>query len=470
MPPTYRKPLGRSILLVCLAFVVLLCLILSVVNYATYKRGLKNRYEAHIRDILYFTHSQIDTDDLAECIRTGVKSPKYLALQQFIDSFKDSADIHYLYVIKPLNEEPVDNVMDIIAAMSTYEKENMPEMAVTLNGLTGSGYSVESVRKYLDAAKKRSVSFFTAPWVKDGVTYTDFTGTMPLFTSKDEYIGLLCVDVDVTEIKGAIMDSTMLNIILILILGAAFIVLFIIWSHYNITKPIQKLENSVTAFAYQHKDKDDIEAIAIENPNIHTDNEVESLANAVVKMSKDMRNYAENVIEAENKARMLREIANKDALTNVRNKACYDTFVEDMNRKIETGETKFAVVMVDLNNLKSINDNYGHENGNIYIKKGCSIICHIFAHSPVFRIGGDEFVAIFEGDDYENRDKFLSEAHGVFKNLSENTDMEPWHRVSAAIGSAIFNVGIDKTFNDVFNRADKLMYNNKAEMKGLRND
>ena len=470
MPPSYKKPLGRSILFVCLAFVALLCMILSVVNYATYKRGLKNRYEAHIRDILYFTRSQIDTDDLAECIRTGVKSPKYLELQRFIDSFKDSADIHYLYVIKPLNEEPVDNVMDIIAAMSTYEKKHMPEMAVTLNGLTGSGYSVESVRKYLESTKKRTISFFTADWVKDGITYTDFTGAVPLYTSKDEYIGLLCVDIDVTEIKDVIMDSTMLNIVLILLLGTAFIILFIVWSHYNITKPIKKLENSVTAFAYQHKEKDDLDAIAIENPNIHTNNEVESLANAVVKMSRDMRDYAENVIEAENKARMLKEIANKDALTNVRNKACYDTFVEDMNRKIERGETNFAVVMVDLNNLKSINDNFGHENGNIYIKKGCSIICHIFAHSPVFRIGGDEFVAIFEGEDYENRSRLLSEAKGVFKNLSENTDMEPWHRVSAAIGSAVFNVGIDKTFNDVFNRADKLMYDNKAEMKGIRND
>jgi len=95
----YKRPLGRSITIRCLTFVSLLCLVLSVVNYATYTRGLYERYSSHITDILNFTRSQIDVDDLAECVRTGTKSEKYYELQKFMDTFKDNADIHYLYII-----------------------------------------------------------------------------------------------------------------------------------------------------------------------------------------------------------------------------------------------------------------------------------------------------------------------------------------------------------------------------------
>ena len=450
MPPSYKNPLGRSISIVCLVFIALLCLVLSIVNYGTYKRGLYKRYEAHIQDILNFTRTQIDTDDLAECIRTGKKSQKFHALQEFLDDFKDSADIHYLYIIRPLNTEPVDNVMDIIAAMSSYEKEFMPEMEVTLNGLTGDGYSVESVKKYLETANSPNISFFTADWLKDGVAYTDYTGTIPIYTSAGDYIGLLCVDIDITEIKKVVMASTRLNIILILILGAGFIALFIAWAHYNIADPIRKLENSVTAFAYQNKDKENVESIIIEDPEIHTNNEVESLANAVVKMSHDMRNYVESVIEAEKKVQILDELATKDALTKVRNKTSYDKFAEEIDSRIRQGEAQFAVAMMDLNNLKVINDTYGHDSGNIYIKEACSIVCHIFVHSPVFRIGGDEFVVILQNDDYKFRDKLLSEATGVFKSLTENEDIVPWKRISVAIGMTDYNPKTDKTFSDVF--------------------
>ena len=97
MPPhSYKKPLGRSISTGCIVFVALLCLVLSLVNQSTYKRGLYARYEEHIRDLLTFVQSQIDTDDLANCIKTGEKSPKYLELQKFMDTFKDNVKLQYL--------------------------------------------------------------------------------------------------------------------------------------------------------------------------------------------------------------------------------------------------------------------------------------------------------------------------------------------------------------------------------------
>ncbi len=167
-------------------------------------------------------------------------------------------------------------------------------------------------------------------------------------------------------------------------------------------------------------------------------------------------------------SRMLSELASKDALTNVRNKTSYDHYVEDLDRQISAGKAEFAVAMIDLNRLKAMNDTYGHERGNEYIKASCNVICHIFKHSPVFRIGGDEFVAILKDEDYRNRETLLREFMDFFKASAENKNAEPWQRLSAAIGMADFSPATDKKSADTFNRADQIMYKNKVEMKANR--
>ena len=87
---------------------------------------LYQRYEFYITDMLEYVSSMLDTDDLAECMQTGVKSEKFAEEQAFLDNFKDHHRIAYIYVIKPLNDSDNDNIMNVIAAMSTYEKEFLP--------------------------------------------------------------------------------------------------------------------------------------------------------------------------------------------------------------------------------------------------------------------------------------------------------------------------------------------------------
>ena len=132
------------------------------------------------------------------------------------------------------------------------------------------------------------------------------------------------------------------------------------------------------------------------------------------------------------------------------------------------GETDFGIAMIDLNFLKRINDTYGHEQGNYAIKKLCYIVCHVFEHSPVFRIGGDEFVAILRGHDFDNREDLVEEFKVQLEMLKADDTLEPWEKVSAAIGVAIYDKIRDSSVDNVFKRADQLMYENKKEMKAVR--
>ncbi|NLT10387.1 MAG: diguanylate cyclase [Ruminococcus sp.] len=156
--------------------------------------------------------------------------------------------------------------------------------------------------------------------------------------------------------------------------------------------------------------------------------------------------------------------AYRDPLTGVGSKAAYTKKVGELNRIIAEEEPEFAVIMVDMNNLKYINDDYGHKAGDLYIRGCCHLICEFFKHSPVFRIGGDEFTAILQGQDYENRVQITAGLREAYKNAYEQEDAEPWLRYSAAVGLAEY-ASDDNAFELVFKRADKAMYEEKKEFK-----
>jgi len=157
-----------------------------------------------------------------------------------------------------------------------------------------------------------------------------------------------------------------------------------------------------------------------------------------------------------------RAAARIDPLTGVKNKKAFDEWTEKLDDRIATeGPIDFAVVVCDLNDLKSVNDTKGHQEGDLYIRESCIIVCKLFKHSPVFRIGGDEFTVILEGSDYESRNEIMDAFDAT---IEEN--LETGGAVIAA-GMSEFEPNEDGSCLDVFRRADSLMYERKHELKEM---
>ncbi|WP_026834902.1 sensor domain-containing diguanylate cyclase [Eubacterium xylanophilum] len=181
-----------------------------------------------------------------------------------------------------------------------------------------------------------------------------------------------------------------------------------------------------------------------------------------------VENIEEEIREKKAQDRVLqsaRRMARLDDLTGIRNKNAFREMVSTIDSKIESGENvaPFGVVMCDVNELKLINDTRGHNYGDEIIQRTSRIICEIFKHSPVFRIGGDEFVVIISGGDYDNRDSLL-------KQLKKESRANKQSRTGPVIacGMSVFNPDIDSSFKAVHERADQMMYDNKSELKSVR--
>ena len=154
--------------------------------------------------------------------------------------------------------------------------------------------------------------------------------------------------------------------------------------------------------------------------------------------------------------------ANLDELTGVKNKHAYAEMEKILDTRIDEKYTpSFAICVFDINGLKEINDTYGHQEGDRFIKHGCDIICRIFKHSPAYRVGGDEFVVIAQGYDYLNIDALMQ------KMRKHNLRNQQKGDVVIAAGMSRFR-GFEAVA-DVFKRADEEMYKNKKELKKINN-
>jgi diguanylate cyclase (GGDEF)-like protein len=154
------------------------------------------------------------------------------------------------------------------------------------------------------------------------------------------------------------------------------------------------------------------------------------------------------------------ELASRDALTGVKSKRIFVDAELAWDAEIRDGTADlFAVAVFDLNGLKTINDTMGHAAGDSYICDGCTLVCKTFQHSPVYRIGGDEFAVVLTGQDYEHR-RELKES---FRAL--NAARRAPEEAVVACGMSDYVPGRDTRFQDVFDRADADMYENKKFLK-----
>ena len=155
-----------------------------------------------------------------------------------------------------------------------------------------------------------------------------------------------------------------------------------------------------------------------------------------------------------------------DALTSVRNRGGFFECVQGIQDRLDNKEpVAFAVIILDCDNLKIVNDQYGHDKGDVYIKTASELICGVFKHSPVFRIGGDEFAVVLENEDYQNRKELTELFDKKAEEIRASTENK-WEQVSVALGMAEYDLQSDTSVDDVIHRADKTMYENKRTRKG----
>ena len=259
----------------------------------------------------------------------------------------------------------------------------------------------------------------------------------------------LNITVPVIETEGN-WQNLIVNIVIVALEVLAAASLFTMFYSKRITKPLEQLTE-----AARQVEKGNYDVVL----NYSQDNEVGRLTKTFKSLTAHMKT---NISDLSKRVYV-------DALTSVRNKGAYSTYLEEMQNRLEAagGQMAFAVGVFDCDDLKAINDKFGHDKGDLYLKNASRLICRVFQHSPVFRIGGDEFSVVLQNEDYRNRDE-LVRAFNEGMEQSCTASANRWEQVRVSMGIAVYDPRNDHNVNDVVRRADKVMYENKRQRKTVR--
>ena len=242
-------------------------------------------------------------------------------------------------------------------------------------------------------------------------------------------------------------DSLMHICILITVMIFAFASIVLLRRIKRIVKPIEKL----TEITKQYAEGDWSSQYICD-----TYDEVQRLSEGISQMARNTQDYISE----------LNCLARTDAVTGVGNKTSYLELISDIQNNKDGKYNEYAVVVMDLNLLKKTNDTYGHEIGDMLIKETAKYTSRVFTKSPVFRIGGDEFVVILSGEEYLSRNELLKKfEEGMFYPLPNVPDV----KISISFGMAEYPRE-NPDYESVFELADERMYQKKKEMKMERQD
>lgn len=160
-------------------------------------------------------------------------------------------------------------------------------------------------------------------------------------------------------------------------------------------------------------------------------------------------------------ADLYKQMANTDTLTDLNNRNALILDQGKFNEMIRNNY-QVGIAMFDVNDLKYVNDTYGHDQGDIMIKSAASIINKSFGeYGKCYRVGGDEFICVIVNEEIEEvYNKALDE---FLKNVNVyNKKKDTKHTIQIAYGF----YHSDKEFvDDMWKKADELMYDKKKQMK-----
>lgn len=246
------------------------------------------------------------------------------------------------------------------------------------------------------------------------------------------------------EIEAPRRDMVKYSIVSMWIVLGVFLLLTI-----QLTRTMVKPLKELTATAERMAQSDlDVEV------KCNTKDEVGALASSIQKMANNLKTHINQI----------NNMAYWDSLTGLKSNASYNQMADKLDKEIKSGRAEFSLYIMDMNNLKQMNDTYGHKKGDEMLIDAANIMREVWQEDSIYRIGGDEFAVVLDNSvasQYEDHIKIFDKAIERFNQSNDKYDIE----LQIAIGLAVYNKGRDESFVDVFRRADNQMYEDKHKKK-----
>ena len=430
------KPKRTSLyLILMIAFLIAVSVSLGYLLVQQSTSSMVSLMQTRMLDISNTAAAMIDGDALRSVTPADEGTESYESIMRTLTYFQDNIDLKYIYCIHDMGDGTFTFGLD--PTVEDPGEFGSPIVRTDALEKASKGTPAADEEHYEDA------------W---GTFYSAYS---PVYDSKGKVAGIIAVDFSAEWYNQQLSTLTWTTIIvglIALLVGGGIVMGIISRSERRIGSIHGQLNELETTLKQEMgAGEEDLEGSGKAHGS-DDDASIDALEKHIQSMQTELKSQIAHVHGK----------AFTDGLTGVKSKQAYLETEKTLDQKLAKDELPyFAIVVCDVNDLKKVNDTLGHKAGDEYIRAACTMICDVFVHSPVYRVGGDEFVAILSGRDYDNRRILMHELH------KQSTAHISTNEAIVSGGLAEYVPGQDTRVQDVFMRADEAMYEEKRLLKSL---
>lgn len=403
--------------------------------------AMRSQINARMLDIANTAASMLDGDDLKKVTPADMGDPSYETIIRTLREFRQNIELEHIFCIRTNENGQFTYGIDPILT----EQEKFGTPAVFTDALMTASKGLPAVDENSHVDK----------W---GDVYSAYS---PVFDSAGRVAGIVAVDFGkewYDEKIAPMIWTTIISAVSSLLVALVIVMTLTSKNRSRIRMVNQQLNELADYFDKLMHEVRNMSGINVSEENIQRkavqydgDDDIDSIRMKILSLHDELYVQIANV----------KEQAYLDGMTGVRNKASYLNTEKHINEKIKEGKAAFAVIVFDMNGLKGINDDLGHEFGDMAITDATKVLATVYNKGEIFRIGGDEFIVIMNTVSEAEVQNSMSRLE--YQIAADNLHEKPYKRpLSMSMGYAIFRQGEDKEYKEVFHRADKNMYADKA--------
>lgn len=443
MDKEFRRSIASTLLI--LVVIIMLITTFTMGVFLTEKSGaaIRKLIDDYMLSVSKAAAGMIDGDELAGLDYDSKGSPAYEHVRDTLSRFYKNIELEDIYIVRPESGVGFVFVMDMTEDSPAQFGDHVKDPTDALR-CAAQGTDTVDERPYED---------------KWGRFYSAYS---PVFDSEGNIAGIVAVDFDANwydeQISSISKDVIYMGSIS-LIIGAAVVLVMTARSRRSLKRAHAQLNGL----------SDNIEELIVEISNLShadlnrepkkkvkmafEDDGLEALGKKISHMQDALREQISHI----------QDNAYIDEMTGVKNRNSYLEDVALADPSIKEGKLAFSVCVFDITGLKTMNDTLGHEHGDMAIKDTAKVLTEVFGRDNTYRIGGDEFVCAMRYATAEDIKKSFERVDELLDEINREDSRYRTMPLVLSKGCAVFEPETDREYMDTFRRADRRMYEDKAE-------
>ena len=188
---------------------------------------------------------------------------------------------------------------------------------------------------------------------------------------------------------------------------------------------------------------------------------IENERSSIKDISVLIASYNQTLTKLNKQININKELSYIDALTGIKNRKAYDEKIEELVSLYKRYGVTFSIAILDADDFKEINDNYGHSFGDKVLKNITNVLkSSVRSDDMLFRIGGEEFIIIFPNTNLENSKQVIE---NIRENITQKLNSDNDVKVTVSIG--LTEMSHQESKDSIFKKVDRLLYLSKNNGK-----